>query len=346
MKKLVFSLTLISSIVTTTFGKNFICDIKGYKEVEIIDNFGNKNKEYIPKIKSKIIKFIKTKDYINLEKFFAENIYININGYHGFKKLLNDRIEKATFFSGTLRGYLEGAIESGQLPSSVEINTLNIATVKNKVKINANIYNVVGAFANYFLSSKSINTFRDRLLLMISFLLQKNSILIPFTCEDNIYSYFSEKLLGEYITTGFINLLEKKDKDALYLAFLMLKHRYDEVDKFLLKNKRVKKLFLIGRNHYISFGKIHKTCNLNDEFDFKVRALCFQNKTLSVKTFNRIMLNSENKIGHMKTLYSGSIPWGYLMKNYCNFKKGDLLPKVFRNDNNEYCVYQYEGIKK
>lgn len=345
MKKLAVSLVFISSVV---FGDNFACNISGYKAIETVDNFGNKNTKYISKLKATILEWIRKKDYENLEKFFAENIYLNIDGYHGFNSLLNDSIERATFFNGTVRGILSGAISSGQLPSSIEINTLNIATVKNRVKINTNIYNVVGAFTNYFFSSKSINTMRDRLLLMISFLLQKNSILIPFECKNNIYSDFSENLLADYMATGFIKLLQKKDKDGLYLAFLLLKHKYSEVDKFLLNIKKVKNLFLLGRKHYLEFAETHKSCNLNDEFDFKVGYICFKNKEQAMKTFNTINSNSKhyiNKINSIKVLYSGSSNWGYIMKNYCNLKRNEILPKIFKSDD-KYCIFEYKGISK
>ena len=329
--------------------KNFICDISGYKAIETVDNFGNKNIEYIPKLKATILKWIKKKDYTNLEKFFAENIYFNMNGYNGFNKLLNDKIERAVFYNGTLRGFLSGAISSGQLPSSIEINTLNIATIKNKVHINTNIYNIAGAFTSYFLSSRSINTMRDRLLLMISFLLQKNSILIPFECKNNVYSDFAENLLSDYMLTGFIELLQKKDIDALHLAFLLLQHKYSDVDKFLLNKKEVKRLFLVGKKYYFQVAKIYKPCKKVDKLS--VGYICFPSKEEAVMNFNKLEKSPKNikLVGKTYVTTDDGTVGTFLSNRYCRLRKGDILPKVFYMKyarKNKYCIFIYEGVRK
>lgn len=242
-------------------------------------------------------------------------------------------------------------MSNASLPSSVELNTLNIATVKNKLKVNVDIYTLAAKMANYLLPQNE-DTLRDRLLLMTAFLLYKQEMIIPYHCYDNWFSHFATNYIKSIIV-DFVRLLQKKDPLTLKVAVLLVDNKYNEIDKLLLSQNGIKQLFLIGKKHYIEFKNMHSKleCKAKRFIPIRIKFVCFNDKNKAALTYNKLL-----KYGSLadEFLKSGRLDGeifdyvqGYLSRYYCSYKKGELLPKIFENrKKTKYCIVSFEGVRK
>ena len=341
-----------TNIIQKNLHEKFICSFnsKGYIPITQIDNFGNKDKKFVSIIEYRVRKYIQNQDLENLEKFFAENIYLNMKDARlPFKEISTYR--KGIYLNTVLRIDLRFLISRGLLPSNVELNTLNISTVKNKLRANVDIYTLAANMANYLLSSNE-STLRDRLLLMTAFLLHKKEMRIPYHCYDNWFSDFATDYI-KGILVDFVKLLQRKDSLALKVAVLLADNKYDEVDRLLLSQNEIKRLFLIGKKHYIEFQSMHSKveCRAKRFVPVKIKFVCFDNKRKAALTYNKLLNYGSLASEFLKNgRLDGEIfdyVQGYLSRYYCSYKKGELLPKIFENrKKTKYCIVSFEGVRK
>jgi len=339
------------NIIQKNLHEKFICSFnsRGYIPITQIDNFGNKNEKFVSVIEYRVRKYIQNQDLENLEKFFAENIYLNMkDATLPFKEISTYR--KGIYLNSILRINLRFLISRGLLPSNVELNTLNVSTVKNKLRVNVDIYTLAATMANYLLSSNE-STLRDRLLLMAAFLLYKKEMTIPYHCYDNWFSDFATDYI-KGIIVDFVKLLQRKDPLALRVAVLLVDNKYNEIDKLLLSQNEIKHLFLIGKKHYIEFQNMHSKleCKAERFIPIKIKFVCFDNKRKAALMYNKLLnygsLASEFlKNGNLDGEIFDNVQ-GYLSRYYCSYKKGELLPKIFENmKKTKYCIVSFEGVR-
>lgn len=252
MKKVSLLLSMASIILASNsnvdinkINENFDFCKLGNKKVDIYVKgpFG-KQKKTISLLEKYEDYFLKHLDNPKIQKALIllkiQAFFYNTKDFY-FKRLISsssdDFVYKTSFFESITRGL----ISLGYLPSSFELNVASLQTKSSKITMN---YSTVDLAMNlaFYLFPGDLQKALYRNLLFDSFALSKGLFLTSSKCEDMEANTFKQTLL---ILSLFA---KKKDPVSIRILYYLVNKDYNELDKFLLKNKEIANLMRYAEN--------------------------------------------------------------------------------------------------
>jgi len=215
--------------------------------IKVVDNFGNVKvrqvnglQDVLSELSNPPITYTKK---VKMMYYWSELLAKNKSR---IERILSYDITNLAASKGAYEVLIKSGIQQGSLPSQLNINITNLQTKKGNIKSIIDIYSLAGAMWSYTVLTRDWDLFRDRVLILNAFLVSKGYPNLPNSC-----GYGSSGLVGNtlYYLTKLI--LQKHDRDAVKVVFLLVNNKFSKLDKFLLQKKDVKKLFDIAKKHYI-----------------------------------------------------------------------------------------------
>ena len=242
---IIASFVLASKIDINKINENFdFCKLQHKKvDVYIKGPFG-KQKKTISLLKEYEDYFFSHLDNPKVQKALIllkiQAFVYDLNNF-SFKRLMSsskiDLVYKISFFKSGIQMY----ISMGYLPSTFRLNVANLETKKSKLSV---IYSTVDLGMNlaFYLFPDDIEKAIYRNLLFDGYVMFKGTIFLTDNCSKLPTSTFTQSLLVLSV------LAKKKDPTAIKILYYLANKNYNELDKFLLKNKKINSLMKYATN--------------------------------------------------------------------------------------------------